>query len=93
MAPVSDRHLGGRPRTREPSALFLRIEALAKRQGMRLDEVADRAGVCVATLYNIGDPKVSTAQAIAQALGTTIDRLMRTTESSRATGRSVRRPA
>jgi DNA-binding phage protein len=78
MATVNrQRHAGGRPRTRAPSSLFLRIEKLARRRGMRLDEVASKAGLCIATLYNIGDPKVSTAKALADALGTTIDRLTR----------------
>jgi len=81
MATVSTRHPGGRPRVRQPSAMFQRIQALAKRRGVRLDELAERAGVCVATLYNIGDPKVSTAIAIADALGITIDRLARTDDA------------
>jgi transcriptional regulator with XRE-family HTH domain len=93
MASVSERHPGGRPRTREASALFLRIKALAKRRGLRLDQLADKAGVCVATLYNIHDPKVSTAKALAAALGITIDRLTQTAEPCRETGRSARRPA
>jgi len=76
MATVAERQSGGRPRTREPSALFLRIQGMAKRRGMKLDELADRAGLCVATLYNIGDPKVSTAKAIAAVLGVTVDRLV-----------------
>ena len=73
---TAERHAGGRPRTREPSALFVRIEAMAKRRGMRLDELAARAGLSIATLYNIGDPKVSTAKAIADALGVTMDKLV-----------------
>jgi transcriptional regulator with XRE-family HTH domain len=77
-----DRHPGGRPRTREPSALFLRIEEMAKRRGMRLDDVADAAGVSVACIYKVNDPKVSTAKALADALGVTIDRLVRRTKAS-----------
>ena len=77
-----DRHPGGRPRTREPSALFLRIEEMAKRRGMRLDDVADAAGVSVACIYQLNDPKVSTAKALADALGVTIDRLVRRTKAS-----------
>jgi DNA-binding XRE family transcriptional regulator len=79
-----DRHPGGRPRTREPSALFLRIEEMAKRRGMRLDELADLSGVARATLYQLNDPKLSTARAIADALGITIDRLVsRPSQSAR----------
>ena len=70
-----DRHPGGRPRTREPSRLFVRLEAMARRRGLRLDQLAAKAGVSVATLYNIGDPKLSTAKALADALGVTVDRL------------------
>lgn len=76
MASVSDRHAGGRPRTREPSELYVRVESLAKRKGLRLDELAKRAGIAVATLYQLSDPKVSTAKAIATALGITVDRLL-----------------
>lgn len=76
MASVSDRHAGGRPRTREPSELYVRVESLAKQKGLRLDELAKRAGIAVATLYQLSDPKVSTAKAIATALGITVDRLL-----------------
>lgn len=78
MATVSDRHAGGRPRTRERSELFVRIQRMAQQRGMHLDELADRAGVAVATLYQLSDPKLSTAKAIADALGVTIDRLLAT---------------
>lgn len=88
MATVSERHPGGRPRVRPASPLFERIEAMAKRRGLRLDQLAERAGVCVATLYNIGDPKVSTAKALADALGVTIDRLISPTRSGRGSGAS-----
>lgn len=76
MATVATRHPGGRPRTRERSWLFVRIERMAKQRGMHLDELAGRSGLAVATLYQLSDPKVSTAKAIADALGITIDRLM-----------------
>lgn len=87
------RHPGGRPRLNPPSALFVRIEAMAKRRGMHLDELAERAGVTRQCIYQLNDPKVSTAKALADALGVTIDRLMRTAEPSRGNGRSARRPA
>lgn len=76
MATVSERHAGGRPRTREASELFRRIEAMAKKRGMRLDELANRAGVTLPCIYQLNDPKVSTAKALADALGVTIDRLV-----------------
>ncbi len=76
MATVSERHPGGRPRVREASPLYIRVESLAKRRGLRLDELAANAGVSVATLYQLRDPRVSTAQAIATALGITIDKLL-----------------
>lgn len=76
MASVSDRHAGGRPRTREPSELYVRVESLAKRRGLRLDDLAAAAGIGRSTLYRLHDPRVSTVQAIAGALGITVDRLL-----------------
>lgn len=70
------RHPGGRPRKHEPSYLYLRVESLAKRRGMHLDDLAAAAGVGVSTLYRLHDPRVSTVQAIASALGVTMDRLI-----------------
>ncbi len=87
MATVSERHLGGRPRTREPSALFERIQGMARRRGLRLDELAERAGLGVATLYQLNDPRVSTAKALADALGVTVDRLIRPEPASKRTAR------
>lgn len=77
MATVSEkRHPGGRPRVREASALFLKVQRLAFRRGLHLDDVASRAGIATTTLYRLVDPKVSTAKAIADALGITVDRLI-----------------
>mgnify|MGYP003335998830 CR=1 FL=1 len=87
MASVTDRHLGGRPRVRQPSDLFLRVQAMAKRRGLHLDELASRAGVGVATLYQLKDPRVSTAKAIADALGVTLDRLL--AQPKRSARRSI----
>jgi len=56
---------------------FLRVKAMAKRRGLHLDEVAERAGLSRTVFYTLKDPKVSTARAIADALGVTIDRLTR----------------
>lgn len=94
MATVGQsRHPGGRPRTREPSELYVRVESLAKRRGLRLEDLAEAAGIGLSTLYRLHDPRVSTVKAIADTLGVTIDRLMRTGQTSRETSRSVRRPA
>jgi transcriptional regulator with XRE-family HTH domain len=87
MATVAERHVGGRPRTREPSALFLRVQAMAKRRGIPLDELAERAGIRRATIYELSDPRVSTARAIADALGVTLDRLTRDEPASKRTTR------
>lgn len=76
MATVSERHAGGRPRTRQASKLFIRIQKIADTRGMHLDELAERAGIAVATLYQINDPKVSTMLAISAALGVTLDQLV-----------------
>ena len=88
MPSPRDRQSVGRPRTREPSALFVRIEGMAKRKGLKIEQLAEMAGVGRATLYQLKDPKVSTARAIADALGITLDRLTR--EESAATPRRGR---
>jgi transcriptional regulator with XRE-family HTH domain len=86
------RHAGGRPRTRQPSDLYVRVELLAKRRGLRLEDLAEAAGVGLSTLYRLHDPRVSTVKAIADTLGVTIDRLMRTGQPSRETSRSAGLP-
>jgi transcriptional regulator with XRE-family HTH domain len=87
MPTPRDRHPGGRPRTREASALFLRVEAMAKRRGIHLDELAERAGLSRTVFYTLKDPKVSTARAIADALGITLDRLTRDQPASKRASR------
>ena len=77
MPGTSERHPGGRPRTRERSPLFLRVDSLARRRGISISELAALAGISRVALYDINDPKVSTARAIADALGVTLDRLTR----------------
>lgn len=77
---IKPRGPGGRPRTWEPTPSGHRIEALAAKRGLRLSDVAERAGISVACIYGIVsgrtvDPRVSVAQAIAGALGTKVDRL------------------
>lgn len=99
MATVSDRHAGGRPRQLERNQLGKRIESLAARKGIRMDELAELAGISVPSLYRIAtgttpDPKVSTVNAIATALGTTIDALIKEkAQPVRGTSRSCRKTA
>jgi len=88
MPSPRDRHPGGRPRTRERSPLFRRVEALARKRGMHIDDLAAAAGITPQGIYQLKDPRVSTARAIADALGITLDRLMR--EESAATPRRGR---
>jgi transcriptional regulator with XRE-family HTH domain len=57
-----------------------RIEQLAARRGLHLDQVAGEAGIASATLYRIltGDirsPRLATVQAIAGALKVKLDKL------------------
>lgn len=70
---------GGRPRTRPVSAIGHTIVALASRRGMTLDTLSESSGVNLSTLYRIvagtQDPKLSTAVAIASALGVTLTQL------------------
>lgn len=87
MATVGKRHPGGRPRVRPPSPLFLRVERLAARRGMHLDDLAHKAGIPVSTAYDLNDPRVSTVRAIATALGVTIDKLL--AEPKRPTRRTA----
>ena len=69
MATVThQRHAGGRPRTREHSPLFRLVEAMAERRGLTLDQVAEAAGLSVATVYKMRDPRVSTLKGLAVAL-------------------------
>lgn len=75
MPTSRDRHPGGRPRTRERSPLFMRVEALARKRGMHIDDLAAAAGITPQGIYQLKDPRVSTARAIADALGITLDRL------------------
>lgn len=80
MATVSERHAGGRNRTLESCELGNRIELLADKAGLHLDEVAARAGVTYQCLYQIRigrtrRPSVATLAGVAKALGVSIDKL------------------
>jgi transcriptional regulator with XRE-family HTH domain len=69
------RHAGGRPRTRNHSPLFQFVESMADRRGLTLDQVADAAGVSVATVYKMRDPRVSTLKGLSAALRIPIAKL------------------
>jgi transcriptional regulator with XRE-family HTH domain len=77
---IEPRGPGGRPRNWEPTPAGKRIEKLAARQGLRLQDVAGRAGISVACIYDVvsgrtADPRLSVAQAIAAALGVKLDKV------------------
>jgi transcriptional regulator with XRE-family HTH domain len=81
MATKAERHAGGRPRTLKRSPFGQKIETLAARRGMHLDELAAAAGIRGPTLYRIltgriAAPKVDTVLALARALGVKIDSLV-----------------
>ena len=80
MATVSERHPGGRPRQLKRCPMGQRIEQLAARRGLHLDQVAGSAGIAPATLYriltgSIRSPRLATIQAIADALRVKLDKL------------------
>jgi predicted DNA-binding transcriptional regulator AlpA len=78
---IKARGPGGRPRTwSEPSATGTAIMSQAARRGLRLQDVAEKAGISVACLYGIvsgrtADPGISIGYAIAGALGVRIEKL------------------
>lgn len=86
MATAESRHgesarRPGRPRHLQRTALGVRIESLANRRGMGMHQLAEAAEVSGPTLYNIctgrsAEPKLSTLQAIAGALGVPVSRLI-----------------
>ena len=76
-----ERRAGGRPRHLERCELGRRIERLAARRHLHLDELADVSGVSLETIYRIStgriaDPRVSTLSALADALGVPVSRLI-----------------
>jgi DNA-binding XRE family transcriptional regulator len=91
---------GGRPRTwSEPSAIGAKIMAAAARKNLRLQEVAERAGICSASLYDVvsgrvASPSVAIAFRIADALETTVERIFRIEPKADArAGGAARAPA
>lgn len=74
------RHPGGRPRKLPRSPLGQRIETLARKRGLMIDQVAESAGVTIPTIHRIvtgkSDPKISTIAALAKTLGVPLDKLV-----------------
>jgi len=74
------RHPGGRPRILKRSQLGERIEALAVKRGLHLDQVAEGAGVSAPTINRIvtgkSNPKISTIVALAKTLKVPVDKLV-----------------
>lgn len=71
----------GRPREWTPTPLGARIEAVAAKRGMSIDELSTAAGIDKVSLYRVlsgktPDPRLSTVLAIATALRTPISRLV-----------------
>lgn len=79
MATVSERHAGGRPRTRPLCREGRTIEAAAARRRMTRQDIADKVGVSYVTIMRIlvGDqqPTLDTAKRIAKAVGLTIGQI------------------
>ena len=80
MATVSERHAGGRPREIRRCALGAKIERLAAARQMPMDEVAHKANISTAGLYQIltgkiRSPRLTTVKALAAALGVKLEKL------------------
>lgn len=74
------RHPGGRPRILKRCPLGERIEALAVKRGLHIDEIAESAGITIPTIHRIvtgkSDPKISTIAALARTLKVPVDKLV-----------------
>lgn len=79
----AERAPGGRPRVHDMPPLAELVRKLAARRGLHLDELAERAGIGIATLYRLQDPRISTLTAIADVLDVPVSRLITPTRSSR----------
>lgn len=71
---------GGRPRSRPICPLGQRIVRLASRKGWNVQQLAAEANLSEVSVYALiggetADPRVSTLRALADVLGTTLDRL------------------
>lgn len=73
MATASEKHAGGRPRTRPLCREGRAIEAAAAKRRMTRQDIADKVGVSYVTIMRIlvGDqqPTMTTARRIARAVG------------------------
>jgi DNA-binding XRE family transcriptional regulator len=76
MATASERHPGGRPRTRPLCKEGRAIEEAASEKGMTRQDIADRVGITYVSVMRIlvGDcqPTMTTAKKIAKAVGLTV---------------------
>lgn len=76
MATASERHPGGRPRTRPLCREGRIIEAAAADKGMNRQDIADRVGISYVSVLRIlvgdGQPTMTTAKKIAKAVGLTV---------------------
>jgi transcriptional regulator with XRE-family HTH domain len=79
MATASDRHAGGRPRTRKVSRWGQAVESLAARKGMTRRELADRVGIKPPSLWALlvgkSKPKFETVCRLADVLGVSVQKL------------------
>lgn len=82
MASVSDRHAGGRPRTRSLCKEGRAIEAAAAERRMTRQDIADAVGITYVSVMRIlvGDcqPTMSTAKKIAKAVGLKVGDIWKT---------------
>jgi transcriptional regulator with XRE-family HTH domain len=79
MATASDRHAGGRPRTRKVCRWGQAVESLAARRGMSRRELADRVGIKPPSLWALlvgkSKPKFATVCRLADVLGVPVQKL------------------
>jgi len=76
MATASERHAGGRPRTRPLCKEGRIIEEAAAAKGMNRQDIADRVGITYVSVLRIlvgdGQPTMATAKKIAKAIGLSV---------------------
>ena len=73
MATVTERHGGGRPRTRRLSAFGKRLDSLCERRGMSRNDLAKITGLNGVTIWRwmvgLTEPTLSGASKLADAAG------------------------
>ena len=73
MASVSEKHAGGRPRTRPLSPFGKRLDALCERRGLSRNDLAKATGIGQVTIWRwmVGEcePTLSGAMRLAEAAG------------------------